>query len=171
MADQLAPQSPQSTESASSDIQPAQAEETQSPWILGVGGGLRFENYANGYLSNPKVYARVGRSLDSEIAVSLRPAYIFGNVNPQNISNDQGVFQLPVTIDITPNSWLSPFAGAGITTNTDSLGGVNPMFTIGLDVRLLKQLTLNIGANYIVQSANDSNYRDLEAYSVIYFRF
>ena len=169
--DQLTPKPGRSPESASSDIQPVQVKEKQSPWILGIGGGLRFENSANGYLSNPKVFARVGRLLDPETAISLRPSYIFGNVDPQNNSNNQGVFQLPVTLDIAPNSWLSPYAGAGITTNTDSMGGVNPMFTVGLDVRLLKQLTLNIGANYIVQSTNDSNYRDLEAYSVIYFRF
>jgi len=171
IADQLAPQAAQSPESASSDIQPAKDKETRSPWILGMGGGLRYGQYIKlGRVAHGMAYARVGRTIEPDVAISVRPAYVFGNVDFQGNRNNQGTFQLPVTLDVLPNSWLSPFAGVGIATNTDSLGNINALFTAGLDIRLLKHLTLNLGANYIVQPV-DSDGRDIEAYSVIYFRF
>jgi opacity protein-like surface antigen len=175
IADPLAsvqsPQADQSPGSASSDIQPAQVKENKSPWIFGAGGGLRYGQYIKvGRIPHGMVYTRLGITIDPDVAISVRPAYVFGNVDFQGNRNNQGSFQLPVTIDMSPNGWLSPFAGAGIATNTDSLGNVNALFTAGLDIRLLKQLTLNLGANYIVQPV-DSDERDIEAYTVLYFRF
>ena len=41
------------------------------------------------------VYGRVGREIGKDAALSLRPAYIFGNVNSDGSSNNQGAFQMP----------------------------------------------------------------------------
>lgn len=137
------------------------------PWILGLGGGARI---GLGEPTYGMVYGRVGRAIGTETAISLRPAYVFGNVNGSGASTNQGAFQMPLTIDLFPTSRFSPYAGAGIATNTDSNGNTDAMITAGLDVNLAKHVSLSLGFNYIIETS-DSDNKDVEAFTVLYFRF
>lgn len=159
-ADPVTPD-PQAAEPA----KPAQ----QSAWIVGVGAGARI---GAGEPTYPMVYGRLGRKLDRTTSLSLRPRYIFGNSDLLGRSNSQGAFQMPLTLDVKATSWLTPYAGGGIATNTDSTGQTNGMLSLGADISLSRNLAIDLGVNYIIQPASiDSNGRDFEFNSVLYLRF
>ena len=134
---------------------------------MGLGGGVNIDNY--GGPTNGIVYGRIGREIGKDAAISLRPAYIFGNVGSDGSSNNQGAFQMPLTLDLFPNTPFSPYAGVGVATNTQSDGNADTMITAGLDINLVKHLSLSLGLNYIFIS--DHNNRDIEAFTVLYYRF
>jgi opacity protein-like surface antigen len=141
----------------------------QNPWILGIGGGARI---GIGEPTYPVIYGRLGRVIDKNVAISLRPRYIFGNIDEQGQSNNEGAFQMPLTLDLKPTSWLSPYLGFGIATNTDSIGKVDAMMSLGADISLSRNIAIDLGLNYIFQSSNvDANNRDLELDAMIYWRF
>ena len=77
---------------------------------------------------------------------------------------------MPLTLDIYPNSPVSPYAGVGVATNTDSNGNADAMITAGLDINLVKHLSLSLGLNYIFEGSDQDN-KDLEAFTVLYYRF
>ena len=136
---------------------------------MGLGGGIRI---GIGYdePTDGMVYGRIGREIGKDAAISLRPAYIFGNVGSDGYSNNQGAFQMPLTLDLYPNSPISPYAGVGVATNTDSNGKADAMITGGLDINLVKHLSLSLGLNYIFEGSDQDN-KDLEAFTVLYYRF
>jgi opacity protein-like surface antigen len=136
---------------------------------MGLGGGVRI-GIGNDEPTYGMVYGRIGREIGKDAALSLRPAYIFGNVNSDGSSNNQGAFQMPLTLDIYPNSPVSPYAGVGVATNTDSSGNADAMITAGLDINLVKHLSLSLGLNYIFDSSDQDN-KDVEAFTVLYYRF
>lgn len=141
----------------------------RSPWILGVGGGARI---GVGEPTYPMIYSRIGRIVGSDVALSLRPRYVFGNSDLQGNANKQGAFQIPLTVDLVPNHWISPYLGGGIATATDSTNKTDSMLSIGADLQLGSNISLDLGLNYIFQSrSTDSNQRDVELTSVIYLRF
>lgn len=143
--------------------------EQQRPWIVGVGGGARI---GSGEPTYPMVYGRVGRMLNPDVALSLRPRYIFGNSDQLGRSNSEGAFQMPLTLDFKPSTWLSPYLGAGIATNTDSTGQTNGMLSVGADISLSRNLAIDLGMNYILQpNSIDSTNGDFEFTSVLYLRF
>lgn len=143
--------------------------EALRPWILGVGGGARI---GVGEPTYPMVYGRLGRMLSRDVALSLRPRYIFGNSNLDGKANDQGSFQMPLTADLRPNYWISPYVGGGIATATDSTGSTDPMVSFGVDLRLNPNISVDLGLNYIFQSQSvDGDSGDVELTSVIYLRF
>lgn len=141
----------------------------QNSWIVGIGGGARI---GNGEPTYPLIYGRLGRMLDKNVALSLRPRYIFGNSDLQGRSNNEGAFQMPLTFDLKPTSWLSPYLGGGIATNTDSTGKTNGMLSFGADISISRNVAINLSLNYIFQSSTlDNNSRDIEFNTVIYWRF
>ena len=141
----------------------------QTPWILGIGGGARI---GIGEPTYPVIYGRLGRIIDKNVAISVRPRYIFGNIDEQGESNNQGAFQMPLTVDLKPTSWLSPYLGFGIATNTDSTGKTDAMMSLGADISLSRNIAIDLGLSYIFQSSNlDANNRDLELDAMIYWRF
>jgi opacity protein-like surface antigen len=141
----------------------------QSPWIIGIGGGARI---GSGEPTYPMVYGRLGRKLDSNVGLSMRPRYIFGNSDLQGQSNSEGAFQLPFTLDFRPTSWLSPYLGGGIATNTDTTGKTDGMVSLGADLSIGRNLAIDLGVNYIFQSSSvDSTSGDLEFTTVLYLRF
>ena len=141
----------------------------QNPWILGFGGGARI---GIGEPTYPLIYGRLGRIVNEDVAISLRPRYIFGNIDEQGKSNNEGAFQMPLTINLKPASWLSPYLGVGIATNTDSTGKTNAMMSLGADISLSRNIAIDLGLNYIFQSSSlDTNNRDLELDALIYWRF
>jgi opacity protein-like surface antigen len=110
--------------------------------------------------------------LDKNTSLSLRPRYIFGNSDLQGRSNNEGAFQMPLTLDLKATSWLNPYLGGGIATNTDSTGQTNGMVSLGADISISRNLAIDLSVNYIIQSnADDSNDRDIEFTSVLYLRF
>lgn len=143
-------------------------QDLQRPWILGIGGGARI---GSGEPTYPMVYSRVGRMLNPDVALSLRPRYIFGNSNQLGRSNSEGAFQMPLTLDFKPSTWLSPYLGAGIATNTDSTGQTNGMLSLGADISLSRNLTIDLGMNYILQPKSIDSNGDFEFTSVLYLRF
>ena len=141
----------------------------QNPWILGIGGGARI---GIGEPTYPMIYGRLGRIIDKNVAISLRPRYIFGNFDDQGLSNNEGAFQMPLTVNLKPTSGLSPYLGFGIATNTDSTGKTNAMMSLGADISLSRNIAIDLGLNYIFQSSNaDANNRDIELDALIYWRF
>lgn len=156
---------PQSSQVQSAADQPV----TNEPWIVGVGGGARV---GAGEPTYPMVYGRLGRQLSPQFSLSLRPRYIFGDSDLQGESNQEGSFQMPLTIDLYPASPFSPYAGAGIATNTDSTGRTDAMLSFGADINFTEVLSIDIGLNYIFQSSDvDQNGRDIEFTSVLYLKF
>jgi outer membrane protein W len=141
----------------------------QNPWILGIGGGARI---GFGEPTYPLIYGRLGRIVNEDVAISLRPRYIFGNIDEQGKSNNEGAFQMPLTVNLKPTSWLSPYLGVGIATNTDSTGKTDAMVSLGADISLSRNIAIDLGLNYIFQSSSlDTNNRDLELDALIYWRF
>ena len=145
----------------------ASAQTALSPWIVGLGGGARI---GIGEPTYGMLYGRIGREISKKAALSLRPAYVFGNNDSEGSSNNQGAFQMPLTLDLYPNSPVSPYAGVGVATNTDSNGNAEAMITAGLDINVVKHLSLSLGLNYIFESSDKDN-RDIEAFTVLYYRF
>jgi hypothetical protein len=139
----------------------------ESKGIIGIGGGARI---GVGEPTYALLFGRLGVQLATDVAISLRPVYVFGNSDQFGKSNSQGSFQMPLTIDLAPRSPVSPYFGFGIATNTDSDGGVDPMLSGGVDIRLVERLYLTVGVNYIFQSVDQDN-RDWEALSALYFKF
>ena len=146
---------------------PPQVRRQESTAIVGIGGGARI---GFGEPTDAMIYGRLGVPLTPDIAVSVRPAYIFGNADQVGKSNNQGAFQAPITLDLATRSWISPYIGFGIATNTDSNGNTDPMISGGVDIKLLDRLYLALGVNYIFESSDPDN-RDIEGLSVLYFRF
>lgn len=142
-------------------------QEEKAKWIGGIGGGARI---GIGEPTFGMVYGRLGHELNKNVSLSLRPAYVFGNSDGQGTRNNQGAFQMPLTLDIQPNAKVSPYIGAGIATNTDSNGNTQAMVSAGVDISVAKHISLVAGLNYIIQSS-DSDGRDLEALTALYFRF
>jgi hypothetical protein len=114
-------------------------------------------------------YATV-TALDEDLALSIRPSYIFGNSDQFGEANNEGAFQMPVTLDFAPNYWVSPYIGIGIATNTDSNGSTDLLLSAGLDFRLTKNISIVTGLNYIRQT-DDADSRDIEGITVLYLRF
>jgi hypothetical protein len=141
----------------------------QNPWILGIGGGARI---GIGEPVYPVIYGRLGRIIDKNVAISLRPRYIFGNFDDKGESNNEGAFQMPLTVDLKLTSWLSPYLGFGIAANTDSSGKTDAMMSLGADISLSRNIAIDLGLNYIFQSSSlDANSRDIEVDALIYWRF
>ena len=136
-------------------------------WIMGLGGGARI---GIGDPTFPMVFGRVGRRLSEELAISLRPNYIFGNSDNQGNRNNEGAFQMPLTLDFAPDELFSPFFGLGIATNTDSNGKTEPMVSAGVDLNITPNLSIAASINVIYQSG-DQDSRDVEALTVLYLRF
>jgi opacity protein-like surface antigen len=156
------------TPTASPSTEPAKTNQ-QNPWIIGIGGGARI---GAGEPTYPMVYGRLGRMLDKNASLSLRPRYIFGNSDLQGRSNNEGAFQMPLTLDLKATSWLNPYLGGGIATNTDSTGKTNGMLSAGTDILINPYLAIDLGVNYIFQSnSSDANNGDFEFTSVLYLRF
>ena len=110
--------------------------------------------------------------LDGNTSLSLRPRYIFGNSDLQGKSNSEGAFQMPLTLDLKPTSWLSLCLGGGFATNTDSPGKTNGMVSLGADIMISSNVVIDLGLSYIFQSSSlDSDNGDLEFTTVLYLRF
>lgn len=140
----------------------------KNPWIIGFGGGAEFE--PDPIL--PVVYARIGRFVSRNASISLRPRYIFGTTDLKGQKNSEGVFQLPLTLDLQFSRWLNPYLGGGISTNTNTTGRTNGMVSLGADIRLARNIALDLSLNYIIEpNVNDSNGGDLELTTVLYYRF
>jgi hypothetical protein len=148
----------------------AEAEAARRPrnWIVGAGGGARLG--VGGEPTYPMVYGRLGRRLGDDLGISLRPSYIFGNSDSAGERNNEGAFQMPLTLDFAPDSFASPFFGVGIATNTDSNGKTEPMVSVGMDLNITDNLTLAAAITYIFQR-EDQDGRDVEALTVLYLRF
>jgi len=138
-----------------------------SRWIVGIGGGARI---GAGEPTYGMAYGRLGYALDEDLALSIRPSYIFGNSDQFGEANNEGAFQMPVTLDFAPNYWVSPYIGIGIATNTDSNGSTDLLLSAGLDFRLTKNISIVTGLNYIRQT-DDADSRDIEGITVLYLRF
>jgi len=68
-----------------------------------------------------------------------------------------------------PRAIISPYFGAGLATNTDTNQSTDAMLTGGIDLNLVRHLTLGLNVNYIFQSAISDT--DWEAMGLLYFRF
>jgi hypothetical protein len=137
--------------------------------IVGLGAGARI---GFGEPTYPEVYGRFGYAFSKDVGVSVRPRYIFGNLDLAGNRNSEGAFQMPLTIDYKPLGPVNPYLGAGIATNTDSTGETNVMISAGIDVRLIKNLRADASINYIFESSRyDQNGRDIEASVVLYYKF
>lgn len=152
---------------AQSVSQPPQDHPQEVKPFLGLGGGARI---GIGEPTYPMIYGRAGVQLSPDIAISLRPYYIFGNSNQAGKRNNQGAFQAPLTLDLATRSWISPYIGVGIAANTDSNGKTDPMLSAGVDLKVVGGLYLAVGLNYILEST-DPDGHDYEALSVLYYRF
>jgi len=134
--------------------------------IFGIGTG--YHGFA-GDRSSPVLTGRLGYAFGEEFGVSLRPTYIFLNRDLQGVDNSDGAFQMPLTLDLFPRAVFSPYFGAGIATNTDTNNTTDAMLTGGIDLNLVRYLTLGLNVNYIFESSlNDT---DWEAMALLYFRF
>jgi hypothetical protein len=139
--------------------------------IFGVGGGVRAGVYT-GDPTNALITTRFGYKLDDNFSLSLRPTNIFSTSNNNNNNNNflsNNEFRLPLTFDLFHSSFVSPYIGGGIATNTDGLGYTDGMFTGGLDLNLTKYLTIGLNLNYIYQNNIDDT--DWEALGMLYLRF
>lgn len=144
----------------------------QDPGFFGIGGGVRWGQAAgvdSGEPTSGVVTGRVAYKLGEDFAISLRPSYIFGNRDLEGRDNDEGEFQMPLTIDLFRKALVSPYLGGGIATNTDSTGATNPMLTGGLDINITPNLVLGLNVNYIFQTDIDDT--DWQAMSLLYLRF
>jgi hypothetical protein len=148
-------------------MQAAVMPERPRNWIVGAGGGARI---GIGEPTYPMVYGRLGHWLSDDLALSLRPSYVFGNSDSEGKRNNQGAFQMPLTLDLAPDALLSPFFGLGIATNTDSNGKTEPMASLGVDLNITRNLSIAAAINVIYQRDDDDR-RDVEALTVLYLRF
>ncbi|MFM7733603.1 MAG: hypothetical protein ACKO6F_09150 [Cyanobium sp.] len=144
----------------------------QDPGFFGIGGGVRWGQAAgvdSGEPTSGVVTGRVAHKLGEDFAISLRPSYIFGSRDLQGVDNNEGEFQMPLTIDLFRKALVSPYFGGGIATNTDSTGATNPMLTGGLDINITPNIVLGLNVNYIFQTDIDDT--DWQAMSLLYLRF
>lgn len=144
----------------------------EDPGFFGIGGGVRWGQAAgvdSGEPTSGVVTGRVAYKLGREHSLSLRPSYIFGNRDLQGVNNNQGEFQMPLTLDLFRKAPVSPYFGGGIATNTDSTGATNPMLTGGLDINITPNLVLGLNVNYIFQ--NDIGDTDWQGMTLLYLRF
>lgn len=167
-AEETARQRQQTAASARDFSDSIWAADLKKRWFVGFGGGLRI---GIGEPDYPMAYGRLAIILsDEDFGVSLRPNYIFGNSDSRGKPNNQGAFQMPLTFDFLPYNRFSPFFGLGIANNTDSNGKTKPMATAGLDINIARYLTLTAAINVIYQQEDEDN-REVEALTVLYFRF
>jgi len=157
-----APQAEAVAETASPVVDPA----TQPGPIFGIGTG--YHGFA-GDRPSPVLTGRLGYAFGEGFGVSLRPTYIFLNRDLQGVDNSDGAFQMPLTLDLFPRAIISPYFGAGLATNTDTNQSTDAMLTGGIDLNLVRHLTLGLNVNYIIQS--ELNDTDWEAMALLYFRF
>jgi hypothetical protein len=140
----------------------------ENPGIFGIGGGVGWGGQT-GENTSGVLTGRLGYKLSEAFALSLRPSYIWGNRDMNGDYNNEGSFQLPLTVDLFPDFVVSPYLGVGLATNTDSTGATDGMITGGLDINVLEHLTIGLNLNYVIQSAvNDT---DWEAMTLIYLKF
>ncbi len=157
---------PQQPEAALQTTVPVVDPAKQPGPIFGIGTGI--QAFA-GDRTSPVVIGRLGYAFGEGFGVSLRPTYIFLNRDLQGVDNSDGAFQMPLTLDLFPRSLFSPYLGVGLATNTDNSHTTDAMLTGGIDLNLLRHLSLGMNVNYIIQAAqNDS---DWEAMALLYFRF
>lgn len=154
---------------SSSTPPPSSSEPQAKPGrpLVGLGGGARI---GMGEPTNGLLYGRLSVPLSRQLALSVRPAYIFGGSDQYGKPNNDSSFQMPLTLDWMPSSWISPYLGVGLATNTDSSGETDPMFSGGVDFRLAGNLSLTVGLNYIVQSVDPDN-RDVQGVTALYLHF
>lgn len=144
----------------------------EDPGFFGIGGGVRWGSAAGVNTGEPTsgvLTGRIAYKLGTDFSVSLRPSYLFGNRDLQGKNNNEGEFQMPLTIDLFRKALISPYLGGGIATNTDSTGATNPMLTAGVDINITRNIVLGLNANYIYQ--NDIGDTDWQAMSLLYLRF
>jgi len=158
--------SAQQPETAVETAMPAVDPATLPGPIFGIGTG--FHGFA-GDRPSPVLTGRLGYAFGEDLGVSLRPTYIFLNRDLQGVDNSDGAFQMPITIDLFPRALISPYFGAGLATNTDTTHTTDPMLTGGIDLNIVRHLTLGLNVSYIFQSALDDT--DWEAMALLYFRF
>lgn len=109
-----------------------------------VGGGVRAEFNDD---TAAVIHAKV-KVLDlGKFSLSGRPALIIGN---------SAELRLAATAegDIAPR--LSPYGGGGIAINKDGSGDVDPLLTAGLDIKVIKQLVVQVGGNLIFTNGTDA---------------
>jgi hypothetical protein len=144
----------------------------EDPGFFGIGGGVRWGQAAgtdSGEPTSGVITARVGYKLGTDFSLSLRPSYIFGNRDLQGNNNNEGEFQMPLTIDLFRKALISPYFGGGIATNTDSTGATNPMLSGGVDINITRNIVLGLNVNYIFQ--NDIGDTDWQGMTLLYLRF
>jgi hypothetical protein len=144
----------------------------EDPGFFGIGGGVRWGQAAgvdSGEPTSGVVTGRVAYKLGEHHSISLRPSYIFGNRDLQGRDNNEGEFQMPLTLDLFRKAPVSPYFGGGIATNTDSTGATNPMLTGGLDINITPNLVFGLNVNYIFQ--NDISDTDWQGMTLLYLRF
>jgi hypothetical protein len=144
----------------------------EDPGFFGIGGGIRWAEAMgvnSGEPTNGVLTGRIGYKLGPDLSLSLRPSYIFGNRDLQGNNNNEGEFQMPLTIDLFRKSLVSPYLGGGIATNTDSTGATNPMLTGGVDINITRNIVLGFNVNYIYQTDIDDT--DWQGMSLLYLRF
>lgn len=145
----------------------------EDPGFFGLGGGIRWGQTTSGIDTGEPtsgvVTGRIAYKLGRDFAISLRPTYIFGNRDLQGRDNDEGEFQMPLTVDFFRRALVSPYLGGGIATNTDSTGTTNPMLTGGVDINITRNIVLGFNLNYIVQTDIDDT--DWQGMSLLYLRF
>jgi hypothetical protein len=144
----------------------------EDPGFFGIGGGVRWGEAAgvdSGEPTSGVVTGRVAYKLGEHHSISLRPSYIFGNRDLQGRDNNEGEFQMPLTLDLFRKAPVSPYFGGGVASNTDSTGATNPMLTGGLDINITRNLVLGLNVNYIFQ--NDIGDTDWQGMSLLYLRF
>jgi hypothetical protein len=144
----------------------------EDPGFFGIGGGVRWGQAAGVDTGEPTsgvLTGRIAYKLGKDYSLSLRPSYIFGNRDLQGNNNDEGEFQMPLTVDLFRKALFSPYFGGGIATNTDSTGATNPMLTGGVDINFTRNIVLGLNLNYIFQTDIDDT--DWQAMSLLYLRF
>jgi len=152
--------------------EPTQSIPYENPVFFAIGGGIRLSKVAgvdSGEAFSGVLTGRLAYKLDQDFSLSLRPSYIFGNRDLQGNNNNEGEFQMPLTIDLFHKALISPYLGGGIVTNTDSTGATNPMLTAGVDINITRNLVLGLNVNYIFQ--NDIGDTDKQGMSLLYLRF
>lgn len=131
----------------------------ESKGVFGLGGGARF---ADNDSTRGVVTGRAGYRVNRNLALSLRPSYVFypstRNINRNRFVNNNrnGSFQMPLTVDLFPDSVVSPYVGGGIASNADMTGKTDPMATAGLDITIIEHVTLGLNANYIFTNPSDN---------------
>jgi Outer membrane protein beta-barrel domain len=145
----------------------------EDPGFFGLGGGIRWGQTTGGIDTGEPtsgvVTGRIAYKLGKDFSVSLRPSYIFGNRDLAGKDNNEGEFQMPLTMDFFRKALVSPYLGGGIATNTDSTSSTNPMLTGGVDINITRNIVLGFNVNYIFQTDIDDT--DWQGMTLLYLRF